>query len=357
MTESKLRNTQTADIRHDPRYENAREIVEARFRHAGTHDEVTALLFRYGLERTVAEIAGGKVPQDVQAVPQDLGFVDFTPLDPLALLREEIKLPSLPAVVAELRDVLSDDNASAAAVAKVISRDAGLSAFLLRMVNSAFYSFPSRIETISRAVALVGRQQLSTLALGVMVIGSMRDLPVAHMDLTLFWQHSIACAVVAGKLAEAMGEEEPERFFVAGLLHDIGRLVVFSSLPERSAAILAMCSDYGVPSQDAELRVLGFDHGTLGGMLLRKWNFPMSLVFSTLHHHVPERNTRNLEPCVVHLADIVVKGLGIGVSGMHLLPQFKVDAWERLGLSIEQLEEIVVNLDELLRETSDLLLS
>lgn len=350
-------NETSHSLEYEAFIDEARHVVEARFGHTGTTGEVPRLLLRHGTVRMARDMARGIRPCQVKMPDvSGLQYGDFTPLDPLALLRDEVKLPSLPAVVAELRDVLSSPNSSAADVARVISRDAGLSAFLLRMVNSAFYSFPSRIDTVSRAVALVGRQQLSTLALGVMVIGAMRDLPVAHLDLSLFWQHSIACAVVAGQLAEAAGMEEPERFFVAGLLHDIGRLAVFSLLPDRAAAILSMCSDYGMPAQDAELRVLGFDHATLGGMLLRKWNFPMSLVFSTLHHHVPERSVRHVEPAVVHVADVVVKGLGIGVSGMHQLPGFKEDAWQRLGVSVAVLEQLIDGLEERLRDTSSLLL-
>ncbi len=345
-----------ADGRYKAAYEQAHAVMVGRFQHAGPMTDVLALLFRHGVERMTREILLGRGPQkpiilEESAVQPSL----FTPLDPLDFLRTEIALPALPALVSELHSVLADDESSAADVANVISRDAGLATFLLRMVNSALYNFPSRIETISRAVALVGRRRLVSLALGNMVFDSMRGASVAHLDMPFFWQHSIACAVVAGQLAECMGESDPERFFVAGLLHDIGRLAVFSTLPERALAILTMCSTYGMPPQDAELRVLGFDHGTLGGMLLRKWNFPLSLAFATLHHHVPERNTRYIEPAVVHIADMVVKGLGIGVIGMDGLAPFKVEAWDKLGLALDQLEVIILGLEDRLREASALL--
>lgn len=257
----------------------------------------------------------------------------FHPLDPIDLLRSEAKLPALPQVFSELQEVMGQDRSSASDLAAVISKDASLSGFLLRIVNSAFYSFPSRIDTISRAVTVIGTGRLSALATGMSLMPLFSEGLPRGTSLELFWKHSIACGVAARDLAGALEEEEPERYFVAGLLHDIGKLAMYRLKPERGQAVITLQAREERASYRIEQEVYGFDHARFGGMLLRKWNLPYPLVMGVLNHHDPKSDSGNIEPLIVHVADFTVNGLGFGSVESGCVPALAPWAWERLGLT------------------------
>lgn len=277
-------------------------------------------------------------------------------LDPVAILQKEMKLPSLPHVVVELQELINSETASARDIAEVISRDVSLSAFLLRMVNSAFYSFPSQIETISRAVTVVGVQQLSTLALGASMMDMFKDIPEGLADMNRFWKHCIGCGLLARALATRLGMENPERFFVAGLLHDIGKLALYTVVPERGEEVLALARATPMPVYLAEREALGFDHARLGGMLLRKWNFPFTIVMAVLNHHDPSKAKEKRNPGIVHLADAMIKAMGLAGGTMFYVPPLDAEIWDEMGLSPEDLAQATKELDEKLDSACSVLL-
>ena len=157
----------------------------------------------------------------------------------MALIESDPKLTSLPDVFVRVNEVLGDPLSTSQEAAEAIGMDTGLSAKLLRLVNSAFYGFPVKVDTLSRAVTIVGSRQLTTLALGLSVLAMFKDLPGDLVDMRSFWKHSIGCGVIASSLAEPGIGGEVERLFVAGLLHDVGRLVLYRSLPRHLALVLA----------------------------------------------------------------------------------------------------------------------
>ena len=270
----------------------------------------------------------------------------FPTMDPVDLLRHDVKLPSLPQVVVEIQEVINKQGSSSDDIADVISRDPGLSAFLLRMVNSAFYSYPSQIETVSRAVTVVGTKQLSILASGTSIMNMFKDVPVEAVNMELFWKHCIACGAAARSLATMLKRPDTEKYFVAGLLHDIGRLAMFRAEPERARAVYHLSADREIPMTQAEKITFGFTHAKLGGMLLRKWNFPFSLIATSLHHHGPTGDGEYDQPDFIHVADTVVKALGFGASGEFFIQTMSTGTLDRLGLDPDMLTRLVKGLEK-----------
>lgn len=263
------------------------------------------------------------------------------PPSPMAIIESDPKLTSLPDVFVRINEVLNDDNSTAKEAADAIGKDTGLSTKLLRLVNSAFYGFPVKVDTLSRAVTIVGSRQLTTLALGISVISIFRDLPGGLVDMRAFWKHSIGCGVIASILAGPEAGLDVERLFVAGLLHDMGRLVLYRNLPRHAAHTLALARTEGILLREAEHAMLGFDHATLGGMLLRKWRFPENLEKAVRHHHGGPSHMGLPMPAMTHAADAITGALGLGSSGEIFAPPLSPEAWTTLGFPIERLADVV----------------
>ena len=267
-------------------------------------------------------------------------------ISPRDLLKGYVEVSSLPMIHLRLEEAINNQNKSMSDIAKVIREDPGLTARLLRIVNSAFYNFPSKIETISQAVTIVGTQQLSALALATSVMKMFKGLPQSLVSMDSFWRHSIACGLAARMIGAFRRETKPERFFVAGMLHDIGRLIMYTKLTEPSREILDTAKQEGMLLYEAERQKLGFTHAVVGGILLQTWKLPTSLEEIVMYHHNPKAATRfPVETAMVHVADIIVHSMGLGTSGELFVPPLDTDAWDKLGLSPSVLASIEEQVD------------
>lgn len=263
------------------------------------------------------------------------------------LLRASTDIASLPAIYMRLVEVMEDPYSSADDVGAVISEDPGLTARLLRLVNSAMYGFPSKIESVKQGLTVVGTQQIHDLALATSVVNMFKDMPQDLVDMTSFWQHSIGCGVCARTLATELRAPNVERHFVAGLLHDIGKLVLFMHNADGARAAIEMCQTDGTLLYDAERAVMGYDHAAVGQALLSSWNLPATLQEPVAHHHRPLRASRfQVEVSVVHVADILAHALLMGSSGERLVPPLNAGGWDRLGIAESSLAEILNEIDQ-----------
>lgn len=269
---------------------------------------------------------------------------------PEDILANDPVLVSLPEIFMRIREVVSDPSSTVEEATAVISKDPSLTAKLLKLVNSAFYARtlrmagglpPGRVDTLSRAVMLLGLNQLSTLAMGVSVLPLFKDIPAECVNMAQFWRHSVGVGILTKLLAARLRDPSPERFFVAGLLHDIGRLVLFKQTPELAAAALAEAGRSGRLLLDVERELFGFDHAVLGGMLLRKWRFPESLEQAVWRHHDPLTGDVPLEPALVGVADMIAGAVLPGCSGERLVPRFHPEIWKLAGLGPTELPELV----------------
>lgn len=335
--------------------EAAKKLLTKRFRFIRKPDDALKRLARLGVRHVAKDMSVN--PHRYERLEDQARLTEVLPLDPLDILRHDHQLPALPQVFLELQQAIGSRSTSADDLAEIISQDPGLTAFLLRMVNSAFYSLPMQIDTISRAVTVVGVNQLSTLAVGTSVMSLFKDVPADVIDMEQFWKHSICCGLIARRLCRMTGKGDPERAFVSGLLHDIGQLILLQVEPERATAVHAHARAKDEVLFVEERALLGFDHATLGGMLLRKWNFPYVLVSAVLEHHQPKPGHKEAEPLLVHCAETIATGLGVGSSGEFFVQPPSAEGWASMNFTPERMDEMVADLDEELEEAFAVLLT
>jgi len=256
-----------------------------------------------------------------------------TALRPSELVQGSLRLASPPLIYQRLMEVINHPRGGTSDVANVIREDTALTARLLKVVNSAFFAFPRRVDTVSQAVTVVGTSQVRDLALATSVLTLFNNLPPDLVDMDGFWKHSLACGVSARVLAGLRRESNVERFFVAGILHDVGKLVLYSRVPAKAQEAFRVASEEGILLHQAEHRVLGFDHAQVGEALLSQWNMPTSLREAVHFHHQPGRADRfPLEAAGVHVGDIMANALGFGGGGEQFVPPLAHDGWASLGL-------------------------
>ena len=271
--------------------------------------------------------------------------------DPQSLIGPDLELVSLPEIFYQIEAVINNPRSSAFQIAEVISKDPSLSAKLLRIVNSAFYGFPKQVDTISRAVALVGSDQLQLLTLGTSVIALFRDIPSALMNMSWFWKHSLACGITARLIASYKNFLNIEQLFISGLLHDLGKLIIFRNHPREAAAALSQAGRSESFHYLMEQTFLGFDHLQVGLALAEKWKLPLSLQQAIGGHHDPLKYPPSADAAVVNLADNLVNALGYGSSGEHLVAPGVVDVCEFLSLPCGFLEKLVPLINQQVDET------
>jgi HD-like signal output (HDOD) protein len=261
------------------------------------------------------------------------------------------QLSSFPDIYYRIDKVLRDPRSSVAQLAETISADTSLSAKLLSLANSAFYGLPSKTDSVTRAVTLIGTKEISTLALGVLAIRFFRDIPQNLINMKDFWAHSIACGLFASILAQHKIGFSEEKFFIAGLLHDLGRLVMAMGLPRNMAYAVARSRRQSTPLYEIEEEVFGFDHSKAAALLMRKWEFPVTLVNMVRFHHDPAGSPNPLESSIIHVADIMAIAFQFGHSGEVMVPPLKEKAWEALALSQSVIEPSLSQAERLINET------
>lgn len=245
------------------------------------------------------------------------------------------ELPTLPNVVQRIVDALDRPDVDLGWVAGLVETDQVLTAQLLRLANSAFYGLSGQIGTVSQALTVLG----TTVTRGLVFSTSVLDL---HIELAGFWEHSIGTAVAAGAIAKHLGLQRPEEVSGAGLLHDLGKVVLYKQAPEAFAAVLARARDERIPFRDAERALLGVDHAEVASWLLTRWRFPVRITEPVVHHHHPEMSrAAPVETAVVHVANTVVRAYGYGFGGDRRVPPIAPAAWRRLGLAPSDLDAII----------------
>ncbi|MDL2285390.1 HDOD domain-containing protein [Desulfovibrio sp. OttesenSCG-928-F07] len=304
------------------------EALRKRFAMTDLSNPAIAVLFNYVLERLPKEGEAGET-HHIKAKP--FATDEIIPLDPINIVQMEVRLPPMPAVLGELQEVTAKPYVSSAEVGEVVAKDPSLTAWLLKLVNSPFFGFSVKVDTVSRAVTLLGLEQFKTLAMGSMLNSLASQLPAGIINLDSFWRHSIATALAAQTIWKVLKREEPERLFVAGLLHDCGLLALAYAAPKTFSGLTQAIERSDKPRYQAEQELLDFDHARLGGMLLHRWNMPLPLVMAVLRHHQVESPERYMEAAVVHLADVIAFAVA-GRSEKDIVPPLDPAVWRSLGL-------------------------
>ncbi len=249
------------------------------------------------------------------------------------LIQGDDQLATLPDIFYKLNAAIEDPDCTFDDIGEIISVDPGLTARLLRIVNSAFYGFSTQVETVTHALTIIGTDQLAQLVLATSVMGQFKGIPSGLIDMESFWRHSIATGLAARSIAALSGEYNVERFFVAGLLHDIGRLVLCIKVPDEAEKTFKRAEASEKLLCIEEQKVFGFDHAELGGRLLKAWSLPDRLVESVTFHHSPGKSQHHpQETAVVNLADAIAYSLKLGSSGEAVIPPLEPKSWEMIGL-------------------------
>lgn len=267
----------------------------------------------------------------------------MTPLAIEQILDRLKQLPSLSVVLVELLESFENENTDMPQLVARIGRDQGLSARVLRVANSAFYGFSSRIGSIDEAVVVLGFNGVRALAVAGGVIGQFSSGDKGEFDRLAFWRHGIGTAVCARALAERLGSS-PEIAFTAGLLHDIGKLVLDMYYHEAFSDALRYCAAENCEMHEAEKKIIGVDHSEIGCALAKHWKFPLALQNAIRDHHSPDG-----EPLtdVIHLANILCHALDIGNSGYDLVPAIAPSAWARLDMDWDDLRECLPEIERI----------
>jgi putative nucleotidyltransferase with HDIG domain len=252
-------------------------------------------------------------------------------------------MPTLPHVVARLTRLIANPNTTASDINKALSRDPGLTARILRLVNSSYYGFARRITTITNAVVILGFTQVRNLALTAFIMDNFSVSAASGFDMKAFWRHSIGTAFLAGHIGRGLGVKLDEDAFVCGLLHDLGKSVMAVKAPADVRKVLDVVGSENVLFYEAERRALGYDHATLGAALMERWNLPELMVETAREHHNPEAagEGHRLLASVVHFADILARALLMGSGGDPLIPRIAEAAFERTGLNWRTVEAIM----------------
>ena len=262
------------------------------------------------------------------------------------IVRRVKNLPTLPSVVTQLMEAVNNPSFSASDVSKIIANDQALVSKILRIVNSAFYGLPKRVSTVTQATVILGFNTVKNLALGASVFDAFGegDSKVGKWDRFKFWQHAIGCGVATKLLAREIRYSNPEEAFVAGLIHDIGKVVLDQFLHDEFVEIIKLAESEGIRFVEAEKMVIGVTHGDIGHWLAQKWNLPPQLDEAIGFHHAPARAKQAARlVALVHLADAVVHMEHVGFAGDDLNPEIESSIWEVLRFPPEAMEKVLAN--------------
>lgn len=256
------------------------------------------------------------------------------------------QLVSLPEAVIRANQLLDSPTTDAADIGDVIAHDPALAARLLKLVNSAFYHFPGQIDTISRAVTLIGLDELRSLLVASASTQCFNQLAPQAIDMNSFWQRSVFCGLVAKKLASLLQDSNGESMFLTGLLHDIGRPILLTALPEQSRQVIQRAERSGEPLVKVETELLGVNSPQLGALLLESWQLPKKLWEPIGCQLQPETATDfPLEARLLKLAITITDSVEPELkSGRQVdLQSLRPDSFETFDLTLEQMEILAID--------------
>lgn len=256
-------------------------------------------------------------------------------------------LPTLPGVINKLNSLSDNDKSSVQEMARIVSSDQVLSARILRLANSPSYGF-YRVSTISNAMILLGVNVVKSLAISSSIFEIMEKNSVG------LWEHSLGVGVASNLIAAKLGLPECEEIATAGLLHDIGKVIISLKCSEAEYEVRRVIEEKRVYMREAEQEIIDTDHAEVGGWLAKSWFLPDKLSEPiNCHHNVAASGNHRIKTAVVHIADVLIKASGFGDSGDSYVPQIQQAAWETLKLSEQIIAELVETLEDKLVEVKN----
>ena len=248
-------------------------------------------------------------------------------------------LPTLPLVLRQVQKVMHDPKSTMVQIAAVVATDQALTSRTMRLVNSAFYGMRERVTSISHGIVILGLNALNSLMIGLSVVKLFKDSSITGFEPAKYWEHCFGTALLAKYMAEALGKKDMEQFFTAGLLHDLGKIVLDQFLHDEFSQALLCVKKRKMRLFECEKTIIGFDHGDVGAWLGQKWGLPEAFIASMGCHHgrrLPEALREFQEDVrLVRAANELCNGADIGASGdlYHALPDHvSVEGLNDLGI-------------------------
>ena len=258
------------------------------------------------------------------------------------------KMPSLPTTVGKIIQLANDINSSAKDILTVIQMDPVLTAKVLKLIHSAFYGMSDKV-TLKQAIVLLGINTIKNLALSSAIVGQMSksSVKIKTFDLHRYWQHCLATGIASRIVCKKL-QTDPQavdEFFVAGLIHDIGKLVLALGIPMVYAKTLHYARKNSLNGVESESKIIGMNHAEVGSLLAHKWSLSDALVDTILYHHAPEKKHGRLT-WVVHVANYFAQKKGYVNAGEFGQSELNQESVEVLGLSEFEIEASLANLSE-----------
>jgi len=217
-------------------------------------------------------------------------------------------LPTLPSIAMEVNRLLENHNTSIDILSNAIIKDQAIVSKVLKLVNSAFFGVTSKVSSINDAVVLLGFNAIRNIVIAVSLVKVFSKKTTSEgFDISDFWKHSIAVATTSKYLSQKANIDEPENCFVGGLLHDIGKIILYQFFNEIFNEILLTVKNENLSFYEVEKKISMPNHAKIGGYLAKKWRLPLELIDAVQYHHMISKNTSNIGlVVVVHTANIVV---------------------------------------------------
>ncbi len=268
------------------------------------------------------------------------------------------QLPSIPDVASTILNMINDPEVSFKRVAEEISKDQAITTNILKLCNSAFFSKGKEISSIDRAIVTLGLKEIKDLVI-IAVTKAILNKEIIGYDLAKgdLWIHGLAVAILSKKIALQKNMKGlSDIVFTGGIIHDVGKTVLALYVQRTFKEILKMVESAGIPFQEAEKEIMGFDHQEIGERILMKWNFPDILKAIVRFHHQPDKAPDEFKSVasIVHIANIIclMAGIGIGSDGLyHDLNSF---ALTTLNLSEQELETLYSEIPEMMNQVKEI---
>ena len=262
-------------------------------------------------------------------------------------------LPTLPAVISKVTQLMQNPKVSANEVGQAIASDQALASKILKVVNSSFYGFPSRITTITHAIVILGFNAVRATALSASVFSTFgKSDQETSFDRQGYWKHSVGVGSASKIIAKKLQMKEVEEAFLAGLMHDIGKVILDQFLHESFEKVLGVVRTKNCLIIDAEKEILGgISHCDIGGWLGKKWNLNEEFIHIIESHHTPSSASNYFKMCsIVHVANAISRIMELGCSGDNLISKINPAAWKQLNLPPDSLPQLFKEIAEEVRK-------
>lgn len=216
-------------------------------------------------------------------------------------------LPVLPEIARKLVTLVDQPDPDVSEVANLIQKDPAITAKVLKLINSGYYTLRKEVISVRQAVILLGMEQVRNLVVTTVTVNHFPEKPNARIKLIDFWNHSLGVATIAQSLGEKFGFDNISDLYLSALLHDIGKIIIQHYYPLDMVRIFRKIDEEQVPMVDAERMVLGFDHADIGGHMMAKWNFPRAIQEAIAHHHSAQTAKDRLFAAILNLSDMITK--------------------------------------------------